>query len=280
MTLPYANIPGGLELQNNLRLHSLRLRNDRLTGTSANRTLQEINSDRGFAMKGGMHAIGGSGLPEPDAYEEARMIGNIVGGSRMIGGMKRMTKAEMKTRSKELGHLYGSELAKTDPELKGMKGGGASCMNEFKKAFMASLSASKDDKDFEDVDVEVLPKARKSRGKGVSGGGVSGGGVSGGAMSGGLRKYQTYKPVKLRDNSHFHNPYLESEGKGMSGGSYVVEGAITGGGVSGGAMSGGKKKRVASSKMKQRGAMVSKLMKEKGMTLGQASSYISKHNLI
>jgi len=169
-----------------------------------------------------------------------------------------------------------------------MKGSGnKACMNEFKKAFMASLSASKDDKDFEDVDVEVLPKARKSRGKGggVSGGGVSGGGVSGGsrALERGFlyRPSRDHTPFPHQDNSHFHNPNLESKGKGvMSGGSYVVEGAITGGGVSGGAMSGGKKKRVASSKMKQRGALVSKLMREKGMTLGQASSHISKHNLI
>jgi len=277
MTLAYANIPGGLALQDNIRLHRLRLSNERLVGTASNRTLKEINSNRGFPSSGGSYH-GGSGLPEAEAYEEARMTGNIVGGSkmfqsnRMIGGMKRMTKAEMKARSKELGHLYGSELMKTDGELQEMKGSGnKACMNEFKKAFMKSLaetgphmSTSKDDDSEldEDVDVEVLPK----KGRGMSGGRAR-------ALERGLfYRPPDHKPFPHQDNSHFHNPYLKH--------SEAEAEAVSGGSMSGGAMSGGKKKRAVSSKMKRRGAMVSKLMREKGMTLGQASSYISKNNLI
>lgn len=48
-------------------------------------------------------------------------------------------------------------------------------------------------------------------------------------------------------------------------------------------MSGGKKRRARAStgdKRKQRGAMISKLMKEKGMSLGEASKYIKANNLI
>lgn len=47
-----------------------------------------------------------------------------------------------------------------------------------------------------------------------------------------------------------------------------------------GVTSGGRKKRQASAKTKQRGAMVSKLMREKGMSLGEASKYIKTHGLI
>lgn len=47
-----------------------------------------------------------------------------------------------------------------------------------------------------------------------------------------------------------------------------------------GVTSGGRKKRQASAKTKERGAMVSKLMREKGMSLGEASKYIKTHGLI
>lgn len=40
------------------------------------------------------------------------------------------------------------------------------------------------------------------------------------------------------------------------------------------------KKRQASAKMKKRGALVSKLMKKEGMSLGQASKYIKENNLL
>ena len=47
----------------------------------------------------------------------------------------------------------------------------------------------------------------------------------------------------------------------------------------GGAMTGGRK-RGQSEKMKRRNAMVSKLMREEGMSLPQASKYIKEHNLL
>lgn len=42
----------------------------------------------------------------------------------------------------------------------------------------------------------------------------------------------------------------------------------------------GKKKRKVSEKTKKRGALISKLMREEGMTLGEASRYIKENNLI
>jgi hypothetical protein len=55
---------------------------------------------------------------------------------------------------------------------------------------------------------------------------------------------------------------------------------ITGGKSSGGKSSGGKMSGGGSDARKVRGQMVSKLMKEKGMTLGQASAHIKAHKLM
>jgi len=69
---------------------------------------------------------------------------------------------------------------------------------------------------------------------------------------------------------------LGTSGGGPEMGARCVGGLKTGR-YEGQGQSGGKAKRPASEKMKARGAMVSKLMKEKGMTLGQASKYIKEH---
>jgi len=59
-------------------------------------------------------------------------------------------------------------------------------------------------------------------------------------------------------------PGVSGGAPGLSGGAHVV---------------GGKKTRAPSAARKARGAMVSKLMREKGMTLGEASKYIKEHGM-
>lgn len=70
------------------------------------------------------------------------------------------------------------------------------------------------------------------------------------------------------------------EGEGLSGGAHpgmpVVGGISSGPGYY---EASGKKKRAPSDARKKRGAMMSKLMKEKGMSLGEASKYIKEHGL-
>jgi hypothetical protein len=70
----------------------------------------------------------------------------------------------------------------------------------------------------------------------------------------------------------------EGAARGMSGGAPGMSGGAPG--MSGGAHCvGGKKTRAPSEARKARGAMVSKLMREKGMTLGEASKYIKEHGM-
>lgn len=65
----------------------------------------------------------------------------------------------------------------------------------------------------------------------------------------------------------------EGQGRGVSGGAPGVTGGAAVGQVVGGA------KKAPSAARKARGAMVSKLMKEKGMSLGEASKYIKEHGM-
>lgn len=56
--------------------------------------------------------------------------------------------------------------------------------------------------------------------------------------------------------------------------------SMSGGGVSGGGVSGGKKKRKTSDKMKKRGELVRKIMKERGVKLAEASRIIKSEGLM
>ena len=68
------------------------------------------------------------------------------------------------------------------------------------------------------------------------------------------------------------------EGSGRSGGE-MCGAAMSGGAAPGVPVVGGKAKRAPSDARKRRGALMSRLMKEKGMSLGEASKYIKEHGL-
>lgn len=74
--------------------------------------------------------------------------------------------------------------------------------------------------------------------------------------------------------------YLHKFLSGMSDVSGVSGGRVVGG-MNTGAYEGEGKKRVVASndKRRSRGAMISKLMKERGMTLGEASKHIKEHGM-
>lgn len=84
---------------------------------------------------------------------------------------------------------------------------------------------------------------------------------------------------EVHGGAYLHKFLSGMSGGAMSGGSKVV------GGMNTGAYEGeGKAKKVkrtvgAGDKRRTRGAMISKLMKEEGMSLGEASKYIKEHGM-
>jgi hypothetical protein len=110
-------------------------------------------------------------------------------------------------------------------------------------------------------------------GSGTSGGGTSGGGCSGGAL---LTLKDMYKmegqppPGRQKKTAPTASPHKDQPVPMPAQGS-TLNGPV-GGGTSGGGVSGGRKANA-------RNALVSKIMKENGMSLPQASKHIKDNNL-
>jgi hypothetical protein len=125
-----------------------------------------------------------------------------------------------------------------------------------------------------------------------SGGAMSAGAMSAGAMSAGAKKYKKMKGGAWYD---IFNPIHDIKslagtaigavgdvvddiagGKRKRGRPSKKGGAMSAGAMSAGAMSAGAMSAGAKSKAKVRGEMVSKIMKEKGVSLGEASKMLKK----
>jgi hypothetical protein len=202
--------------------------NDRLLERGTNQSLREIMSYsqniptrgmKGSGLKTGLiqsRMVGsGGGLPDEEAFEEARAIGK----GKLLG------RTDMREQAEGLGRYYGGALLKGDKELEGMLKSGD--MEAFKKGFLEALE--------------------KKEGKG--------------------------KLTITHGDEEMSESDKEDKMKGCGGGlpahsTYSGSGRRT------------RRPASASDKRRQRGAMVSKLMKENGMSLAEASKYIKHNGLI
>lgn len=173
---------------------------------------------------------------------------DVEGGSYSYGGKKakKPTKAQMKKQAKMMGEDYGKSMAEMDEEARELVGGGFfdDFVSGIKTGFNTIAPIAK-------TVLGVIPHpAAQAASAGLS---LAGFGKAKDGM--------TAKERKAMEK--LHKAMAESK--------------------KGGALTGGKKKRAKATggdKRKQRGAMISKLMKSKGMTLGQASKYIKENDLI
>lgn len=261
----YASSLENLGEADNVRQQRKNLQSSRLVGTTTNRELAKINAGRKFV--GGARArvekrmIGsGGGLPSQEAFENMRVMGKTLSGGRMSysGGRKHMTKAEMKkmkNKAEKLGKLYGSELKKQDPEVQELVGSGF--LEDFGRGFLMPFKA------LSSVAKPILSTVGGPVGK-IASAGLSAIGLGAGEEEMEMSEEEMEMPKNKRTRKK----------RG---------GAMTGGGVTGGGMTGGKKRRRkagANDKRKKRGAMISRLMKQEGMSLGQASKYIKENGLM
>ena len=132
------------------------------------------------------------------------------------------------------------------------------------------------------------------QGPSIAGGATAGGATAGGATAGGRRRrkggawYDFLDPQKNGFNdamskvsNEFTNPDSVLRGQIIPKAEQVAKVAAQVAPFVGLGTSGGKKyvRKGPSPKMRKRNALIARLMKEKGMTLPQASSYIKQHDL-
>jgi len=132
------------------------------------------------------------------------------------------------------------------------------------------------------------------QGPSIAGGATAGGATAGGATAGGRRRrkggawYDFLDPQKNGFNdamskvsNEFTNPNSVLRGQIIPKAEQVAKVAAQVAPLVGLGTAGGKKyvRKGPSPKMRKRNALIARLMKEKGMTLPQASSYIKQHDL-
>lgn len=176
---------------------------------------------------------------------------DVEGGAYSYGGKKatkakKPTKAQMKKQAKMMGEDYGKNIAEMDEEARELVGGGF--IDDFAKGFKQGIGLIA--KPAKEV-LSVIPNPVAQT-------------ASAGLSLAGFGKAKDGMTVKERKAMEKLHKAMSEDKKG-------------------GALTGGKKKRAKATggdKRKQRGAMISKLMKSKGMTLGQASKFIKENDLI
>jgi len=258
--------------------------NRRLLDVTQNRPLAEINADRKMIMRGS-----GGGLPDEKAYEEMEQLGKTQSGGRSMPKKQSKLSREkesMGERAHELGKLYAEEIKKGDGEVRELVGSGffedfgrgfmsvikpvvgvakhalpfvAPGVGSLAKAGLEAVGFGKAEEDAE-MEEEVITQEKKPRKRG---------------KGGGLGAEHTQGSGKLVLTHHDSESDEEMEGgAGLLGRTRQI----------GAGVSGGKKKRrakaSASDNRRKRGALVSNLMKEKGLSLGEASKYIKEHGLL
>ena len=211
-------------------------------------------------------------IPNENAKKLAGLLGAF--GMGRSGGMKKYKRAEW---NKMMDSVEDDKLKKGFKKYKkGMKYGGGCDVCEmnkylegkgfwedFGRGFMSVI------KPVASVAKAVLPVVAP----GVGTAAALGMNAIGLGKSGGKKK-------EKKDKKGKEDPVIEK----LLGGELIVKtnkgSSMSGGGVSGGGVSGGKKKRKTSDKMKKRGELVKKIMKERGVKLAEASKIIKSEGLM
>lgn len=249
---------------NQVRRIRKNLVNERMLDTEANQSLKEIQSRRSNvptlnapAVSGGRLRSGllasrlegtGGGLPDEEALSVARAIGK--GKQKLFG----RTKMDEK-RAEELGEFYGGAIARQDTEMADMVSSGM--LEVFGRAFLKAFNPQVDyDKPKISLDALVrLGEAKPKKGSGK---------------------------LKITHGDDEDESESDEEMEGCGGG-LADPSTYKGSGRGRPRKNPDKKRRrpaSGSDKRRQRGALVSKLMKEEGMSLAEASKYIKENRLI